>query len=296
MSKQRPDDWMPFYVADYLRDTTMLTTEQHGAYTLLLMTYWTGQGPLPDDDRQLSAITKTELRRWKKVIRPALSKFFIIADKKWTQKRAQFEIDRAVDISKVRSIAGKVGGQASAATRAKPEAKIAAQQNANGSQNWQQTPKQNPTPSTLVHLNPEAAALYAPRARLLALCEMLGVSPATDASLITKFTTELITLQTEAGFDYERHILPAAKEARERGTKVKSLNYLRARAEELRAAEQPPSEPFEDTDEHGWRQRVRASVKIALENNVPLEQAWPKRWGPILPEAAKLYAERKPPQ
>lgn len=125
---------------------------------------------------------------------------------------------------------------------------------------------------------------------------MLGVSPATDASLITKFTTELITLQTEAGFDYERHILPAAKEARERGTKVKSLNYLRARAEELRAAEQPPSEPFEDTDEHGWRQRVRASVKIALENNVPLEQAWPKRWGPILPEAAKLYAERKPPQ
>ena len=32
--------YMQFYVADYLADTTHLTAEEHGAYMLLLFSYW----------------------------------------------------------------------------------------------------------------------------------------------------------------------------------------------------------------------------------------------------------------
>ena len=54
---------MPLYTGDYLRDTTRLTTEQHGAYLLLIMDYWTN-GPPPDNDAILAQITRMSLEAW----------------------------------------------------------------------------------------------------------------------------------------------------------------------------------------------------------------------------------------
>ena len=94
--RKKPDRWMPLYVADYLKKTTNLTTELHGAYLLLLMTYWTRQSPLPNDDRQLAAIAKMGIRRWTKYARPVIEKYFSLSSTEWTHNRAQAEINRAV--------------------------------------------------------------------------------------------------------------------------------------------------------------------------------------------------------
>jgi uncharacterized protein YdaU (DUF1376 family) len=75
------DSWLPLYVADYRADTTRLSTEQHGAYLLLIMDYWRNGSP-PNDDRVLAQITGLALARWK-AHRPVIQPFFAIEGGKW---------------------------------------------------------------------------------------------------------------------------------------------------------------------------------------------------------------------
>jgi uncharacterized protein YdaU (DUF1376 family) len=99
MSRQ----WMPLYVADYLRDTRKLTAAEHGAYLLLIMEYWTS-GELPDDDRQLARIASMSPAEWKKA-RPNVQGFFHDG---WSHKRLDIEIARSTDISNKRAAAAKL--------------------------------------------------------------------------------------------------------------------------------------------------------------------------------------------
>lgn len=108
--------WMPLYVGDYLGDTGHLTTAQHGAYLLLMMHYWR-KGELPDDDRQLSKITKLPLKTWCDY-RPILQDFFYDG---WRHKRIDAELERMVRLSEKRAIAGQKGGLGSALARMKLE-------------------------------------------------------------------------------------------------------------------------------------------------------------------------------
>lgn len=67
--------YMPLFVNDYLADTAHLTAQEHGAYLLLIMNYWQRQGPLPADDKRLSAIARLTLNQWLE-IRPTIEEMF----------------------------------------------------------------------------------------------------------------------------------------------------------------------------------------------------------------------------
>lgn len=92
---QKTDIWMPLYIGDYLADTARLTTEQHGAYLLLLMDYWRS-GKLPDNDQVLSQITKLSPDAWSNA-KAMLKQFFSIEDGFWIHKRVEKELVASIE-------------------------------------------------------------------------------------------------------------------------------------------------------------------------------------------------------
>jgi uncharacterized protein YdaU (DUF1376 family) len=107
---------MPLYVGDYLGDTGHLSTTQHGAYLLLMMHYWR-KGELPDDDKQLAAITKLPLRLWLDS-KETLQAFFYEG---WHHKRIDGELAKMEKVSARRAEAGFKGGIRSAMSRMRLE-------------------------------------------------------------------------------------------------------------------------------------------------------------------------------
>lgn len=111
MSKPRKTDvWMPLYIADYLGDTAHLTTEQHGAYLLLLMACWKQGGVLADNDAALAATARLGLSQWRKH-RPVIQTFFASQVGQWSHKRVAAELEKAAKLSEARQQVGKLGGR-----------------------------------------------------------------------------------------------------------------------------------------------------------------------------------------
>lgn len=91
--KNETDIWMPFFIGDYLKKTSRLSTVQHGIYLLLIFDYWVN-GKLPDDDETLSRIAKLDLETFRNH-KPIISSFFQIADGHWKHSRIDEEISNA---------------------------------------------------------------------------------------------------------------------------------------------------------------------------------------------------------
>ena len=104
----KADIWMPLYVADYMAGTLNLNTEQHGAYLLMLMACWKGDGRLPKSDAELASIAKLSPARWASH-RDVLLRFFAVDGDALTQKRVQIERQKAVATNQARSISGRKG-------------------------------------------------------------------------------------------------------------------------------------------------------------------------------------------
>lgn len=90
--------FMPLYVADYMSDAAHLSTLEHGAYLLLIMTYWQRGEPLPNDDKKLARICRLGPREWQRV-RDILSEFFQVDCSTWSHKRVEQELANVRDKS-----------------------------------------------------------------------------------------------------------------------------------------------------------------------------------------------------
>jgi uncharacterized protein YdaU (DUF1376 family) len=92
MSREKPSH-IPLFVDSYLADTTHLTTEQHGAYMLLLMAAWrTADCTLPHDERRLALLAGVTVARWR-VIGPTIMEMWTCEGGRCRQKRLAHEWD-----------------------------------------------------------------------------------------------------------------------------------------------------------------------------------------------------------
>ena len=123
---------MRFFPADYLADTRRLTTEQHGAYLLLLMDSWSS-GALPDDDAVLARVAGLDAESWTRT-RPAIARYFEITDGKWVHARIEQEREHAQAYAQASSGRGK---KAAAARWGKKKADESAEKPANPVDNLQ---------------------------------------------------------------------------------------------------------------------------------------------------------------
>ena len=120
--------WIPLYPGDYLRDTSALTMQQHGAYLQVLLHYYVS-GPIPKDaaacagggaavsalHRVCGAFTKRE----REDVQFVLAKFFHLDGDFWRHKRADAELAESAERSaKAKEKANRRWGKDTAADAA----------------------------------------------------------------------------------------------------------------------------------------------------------------------------------
>lgn len=82
---------IPLFADAYLADTTHLTTEEHGAYLLLMMAAWRQEDcALPNDDRKLARIAGLTRRKWS-AVKDTILEFWVVENGRIYQSRLRKE-------------------------------------------------------------------------------------------------------------------------------------------------------------------------------------------------------------
>jgi uncharacterized protein YdaU (DUF1376 family) len=103
---------MTLWTDSYLADTRHLSTEEHGAYLLLLMAMWRSpDGWLEDDDHRLARMAGLGVKKWRR-IRPALADMLKVENGRVSQKRLLEERERAESLRNQKRQAGQASAQA----------------------------------------------------------------------------------------------------------------------------------------------------------------------------------------
>lgn len=99
---------LPLFTDAYMADTRHLTTLQHGAYLLMLMTAWRMPDcSLPDDDIFLSRICGLDKRTWSKNKLTILAFWHKDEKQNWCQGRLKDERNYVEQLRNKNSLAGK---------------------------------------------------------------------------------------------------------------------------------------------------------------------------------------------
>lgn len=115
--------YIQLYVADYIADTMHLTTEEHGAYLLLIMNYWQTGKPLQSE--RIPNVVRLTKNRFNE-IEKTLSEFFtIIEPGLWVHERIE------MDLAFVRSRSEKASESAKKRWMKKPSEQAITDQKSN---------------------------------------------------------------------------------------------------------------------------------------------------------------------
>lgn len=107
--KPKRRDMLPLWTDAYLADTSILSTQQHGAYLLLLMKCWrTKDCRLPNDDVKLARCAGLTKASWKRIKDDVLDLWDISNCGKWvSQKRLMKEHSGDVEYRRQQSQSAK---------------------------------------------------------------------------------------------------------------------------------------------------------------------------------------------
>lgn len=100
--------YMQLYIADYLADTMHLSTEEHGAYLLLMFNYWQTGRAIPKN--RLAKIARVSSERWG-AVEESLKEFFTDNGTEWVHKRIEDDLAAVRETLAKRSAAGKASVQ-----------------------------------------------------------------------------------------------------------------------------------------------------------------------------------------
>ena len=128
------------YMGDYQRDTGHLSMAEHGAYTILLDTYYSTEKPLPGDMDRIYRLCRAMTKDEQAAVRSVIDQFFPVSeDGQRHNFRADVEITHARPKMEAARANGKKGG------RPRKNEKEKTQQKPSGfSEKTQQEPSSNP--------------------------------------------------------------------------------------------------------------------------------------------------------
>lgn len=102
--------YQEIYWADYLADTAHLTTEEHGAYLLLMGNYWQRGRALDNANGRLANVVRLTSERWA-IVQQTLSEFFTVENDIWSHGRIEFDLERTLSKSTKAAYAAREGAR-----------------------------------------------------------------------------------------------------------------------------------------------------------------------------------------